>query len=938
MKKLLIAAMLSAAAIFQAFAENKLQVLEIKATKEVAPGQQVAAHITLKVLAFEGKAHLRPGGYYNFAKSKHNGNIPRTQTAPWRLKDFKVGDILKYTAKITVPESVIPGEKGLIAFRLSTPNTKGYVKLVGNNKANFTVKAAEKVDLSAPAATGKLPVACVPFTDEVITIDGKCNEKAWKNAAVLPIELNSATGKKADHPAVVKLITDRKNIYVAMIADAPDAKKLTVQKFPMHDGKVWNNDSMECFLVPDIYLNEYKHFITDTAGQHYDADNGDYHGFNPVWPTAAVCNEKSWVIEAAIPVDAITSAPLSSGMVWRGGFFRYAERARNNSGWTAVMGSHNGVLRHGYLFFGNLGDVLDKQSSFIKDVNDKSSKELIKLANNVKALCNGPARKNIDSLPETLSKLNEMRKAFEKLSFAERFAQSKLPLVIQSVSPYQENVAPDSKSVSAAVQKEFFPGEVQDLAWNLTNVSDKTITVHAGLFGVPSEQFAHSRKSRDFLLQGIPGFPAQMFAPAPAAAFDGRCVYDVLAPNPAGVWRIAPKETVQIYLRVKADGSSKNGTGSLVIEGIDNGAMVVTALPVSFELVGNKTLSKAAKPFVFGWDYIPEKFAALRPEMVRNHYAMLREYGFNAVMLTGLRHFPRPKADKKGNLIGKLDFTVLENHLKRIGKDMDYIYWDLAIWEKKVLRNDLFGLDFYSPAYEKAFKAWFTACFKALMAQGIPNEKVLVCPVDECSDKRAEAIARWIKECRPETRVILDSSRTDMVQVKSIDRYVDVWMPHARTLQQDALREFHNFLNKKGAVKLLYYYCSGSNEKLKNPYSDYLLKFYGAFARDFAGVGYWAAGQYYGSPWYRRAYERVGDTALVYPVDNGTVPSRRLAAWHRGVQDLWLLRETALRYKNNADIQTKLRKAAQSAVDFPNDQTHAENLRQYCRKLLQGTE
>ena len=150
MKKLLVAAMLLAFAIFPSAAENKLQVLEIKAPKEVAPGQQVAAHITLKVLEFEGKAHLRPGGYYNFAKSKHNGNIPRTRTTPWRLKDFKVGDTLKYTARITVPENVIPGEKGMIAFRMSQPGAKKFIKLVGSNKANFTVKAPEEPQSHGP--------------------------------------------------------------------------------------------------------------------------------------------------------------------------------------------------------------------------------------------------------------------------------------------------------------------------------------------------------------------------------------------------------------------------------------------------------------------------------------------------------------------------------------------------------------------------------------------------------------------------------------------------------------------------------------------------------------------------------------------------------------------------------------------------------------------
>ena len=107
------------------------------------------------------------------------------------------------------------------------------------------------------------------------------------------------------------------------------------------------------------------------------------------------------------------------------------------------------------------------------------------------------------------------------------------------------------------MQQSFFPGEVQDFAWNLTNVSNKTITIHAGLFGVEADKFAHNRKSRDFLLQGIPGFPAKMFAPAPAAAFDGRCVYDVLAPNPAGMWRIAPQETVQ-----KKETQNRNENGS----------------------------------------------------------------------------------------------------------------------------------------------------------------------------------------------------------------------------------------------------------------------------------------------------------------------------------------------------------------------------------------
>ena len=74
----------------------------------------------------------------------------------------------------------------------------------------------------------------------------------------------------------------------------------------------------------------------------------------------------------------------------------------------------------------------------------------------------------------------------------------------------------------------------------------------------------------------------------------------------------------------------------------------------------------------------------------------------------------------------------------------------------------------------------------------------------------------------------------------------------------------------------------------------------------------------------------------MYPGESGPVPSRRLAAWRRGVQDLWLLRETEKRYSNDSNVTAKLREAAKAVADYPNDPARAEELRQYCRKLLEN--
>ena len=133
---------------------------------------------------------------------------------------------------------------------------------------------------------------------------------------------------------------------------------------------------------------------------------------------------------------------------------------------------------------------------------------------------------------------------------------------------------------------------------------------------------------------------------------------------------------------------------------------------------------------------------------------------------------------------------------------------------------------------------------------------------------------------------------------------------------------------------MAYYYSAGGEEKIKAPYGDYILNFYRLYAEGFSGLGFWAAGQYYGDPWYRKAYPGVYDTSLIYPALNGPIPSRRLAAWRRGMQDLWLLRTAEKLLGNDRETIQKLRDAARLTAEYPNDSSRSTELRQYCRNLL----
>lgn len=937
MKKVCIIFAFVTAFCLDAFAANRFKVLEIVLPETVAPGQNVSAHIALEVLEVEGKNYLRPSGTWSFPESKLSSNVSAQQVTPWRLLNYKVGDTLRYSLNFVVPNNVKIGEMGKVQFRVRHPDSKEFVKLVGVSSKTFIVKEAPKVKLESPEKSGSsLPAVIVPVMQEAPLLDGKCDDPVWNRAVLLPVKLDSGSGSVTDYPAEVRLFTDLKQIYIAVRVKDSGEESRSLTRLPMHDGKVWINESMEFYFTPDMGRGEYAQFIADLLGQHYDCINGDYYGFNPPWKSIASMDAKGWTMEVAIPVDSISPSAIDKGTVWRFNVFRFAEKGKKASCWTSTMGSHSSIKNHGFLIFGSLGDALDKQGAFVKHITDDSSPEMRKLASQVAEVINGPGRSDASRLTEALTSMMAMNKKFDELSFAERFSKSEMPLVVQNVFAYTGVVEPDPNSKASGLDADFFPGEVRDFAWNITNVSDKPIAIQAGFYGVPAETFAMNRKSLDYLYMGIPGFTAEWFAPSPVAALDGSIVQDVLSPNPAGVWRIAPRETVQLFVRVRADGNVKRGDGALVLLGIDGGTMSLATLPVHFKCLGTKGLGSENKPFCFGFPYIPDRISKARPDYARKHFDMLREYGFNVAGLSGLRHFPRPMADKQGNVIGPMDFSCLREHVARIGNAYDYYYLDVAIWEKQELRRDLFGLDFYSPAYEKAFKTWFKACADAMEEVGIPNERLLVCPLDESCDNRAALIARWIKECSPRTHIILDSASNDLVKMKNIDSYVDVWMPHFRTIRQDAMQEFHQYLEQKGNPKLLYFYCSGGNEKLKHPYKDYILKFFGVFARDFNGLAYWAAGQYYGSPWYRKAYPGRTDTSLLYPTEAGPVPSRRIVAWHRGMQDLWLLRETAARYKDNAEVVRKLHEAALAVFDYPNSPERAEELRQYCRALLEA--
>ncbi len=933
-KKFLLSAVLLLTAAAAAVAADKIKVLEMKVPESAAPGQVVNAHLTLQVLELDEPHRLRPYAVFFFPGTKIIKNVPGNNITPWKLEKFKIGDKLKVTAQFTIPSDIKAGSECCVYFKIVH---KKNIKLIGSARKSFKIQPPQKMVLPPVKINDSpRPVAVVPILDDKAVIDGKLNESAWQKAAVLPVKLTSATGEKAESPAELRIFADKKNIYLGFRADKVKNDEILSVKHPMHDGPLWNNDSVEFFFTPEYDSTEYTQFTADLLDQHYDSLNGDFYGFNPIWQSKAQRAADSWVIEAAIPVDAISRKKLTTGTIWRGGFFRNSRRCKLNYAWIPTYGAHNGVKKHGLVVFGSLAEALKDAADFLPVERSSMTPAMQKIADQVKAVIQNSAGKNAGDFENALTEISELKKQFEKLQFAARFANSKNPLIVQECDPYAHGlIVAGAGETASGIDADFYPGEVRNIAFNITNISSKNMTVRATFLTAQMSDFKTKAGLNNFLMMGIKGYKTEFFEPADVATADDTVTSDALLPNPAGVWKLAPNETAQIYISVKAPQQPIRSQGVFSLYSTDNKDVERILLPVTFNTVASGALSRESKPIVFCWDSIMRNMEQAQPQYAVQHWEMLHKYGFTMAFINGLQHLPRPGANSNGEITGKMDFTFLREHIARIGNKFDYYYFDIGIWNKFYQRKDLFGLDFDHPNYGKAFKSWFKAVMDELMRLGIPNERLMVCPEDESINDHAVQISKWIKEVRPETRIVIDASSSDMEKIRRIDKYVDVWLPHMKTLQQEALQEFHKYLVDKGKPRFLYYYCTGGNEKIKKPHADYICNFYRVFERDFSGLGYWAAGQYYGDPWYRRIYARAYDTALLYPAESGPVPSRRLAAWNRGVQDLWLLRETEQRYRNDPETVFNLRKAAKAVADFPEESSRAAELRQYCRKLLE---
>ena len=150
-----------------------------------------------------------------------------------------------------------------------------------------------------------------------IVIDGKLDEKDWKNADVTTRFKTTRTNELAKYQTAVKIAYDAENIYMGIECEEPLKEDQLRVLETQHDSAVWNDNGVEIFLNDPIMGGAYYQLIINSRGVF--ADGVANPRFDKSYESGAVVatsfEKGRYFMEIKIPARSITGSTLAAGTV-----------------------------------------------------------------------------------------------------------------------------------------------------------------------------------------------------------------------------------------------------------------------------------------------------------------------------------------------------------------------------------------------------------------------------------------------------------------------------------------------------------------------------------------------------------------------------------------------------------------------------------------------
>ncbi len=179
-----------------------------------------------------------------------------------------------------------------------------------------------------------------------IAADGYLGDPGWREALVLDDFSIHQSLTAPRTPTEVRMAWDEQYLYLGFLAGGQSPGNL-VAAAAERDGTLWDDDSVEIYLRPDLNDSRYYQLIGNSRGVLFDSRDADAAWNGAIDYRTQIRND-GWSGEFRIPWTALECAPPRPGQPI--GFNACRNRilpVRENSCWSPVSGSYHAVSAFG---------------------------------------------------------------------------------------------------------------------------------------------------------------------------------------------------------------------------------------------------------------------------------------------------------------------------------------------------------------------------------------------------------------------------------------------------------------------------------------------------------------------------------------------------------------------------------------------------------------
>ena len=205
--------------------------------------------------------------------------------------------------------------------------------------------------ICAPACAAGLPpmpLASVPALSAGPRLDGRLEDAAWKDAALLGPLCRADGAGMPEAGTVARVFAGGEHLALGIVCEEPEMARL--QSAPAgHDAQIWVGDCVEVFVQPSAG-RPYLHFVTNAHGARYEEREKD-SSWDAPWEAAGYRGDGRWSVEILLSWAALGGRP-AAGAQWRLNVCRSRRPQMETSTWSPTGGGFHVPERFGTVRFG----------------------------------------------------------------------------------------------------------------------------------------------------------------------------------------------------------------------------------------------------------------------------------------------------------------------------------------------------------------------------------------------------------------------------------------------------------------------------------------------------------------------------------------------------------------------------------------------------------